>query len=66
MAVGDRQKLITDIIATVLSEQAHIDISFDWFINKHTQEHFGKHFTTIDKIFTPHFECSPFVSRMFS
>lgn len=52
MAVGDRQKLIIGIVATVLSEQAHTAISFDWFINKHTQEHFGKNFTAIDKIFT--------------
>lgn len=51
MAVGDRQKLITDIVATVLNERAQTDISFNWFINKHTKEHFGKHFTTIDKIF---------------
>jgi len=33
MAVGDRQKLITDIVATVLKERAQTDISFDWFIN---------------------------------
>lgn len=52
MAVGDRQKLITNIVATVLNERAQTDISFDWFINKHTREHFGKHFATIDKIFT--------------
>ncbi|MCM5530311.1 hypothetical protein [Parasegetibacter sp. NRK P23] len=52
MAVGDRQKLITGIIATVLSERAQTNISFDWFVNKHTKEHFGKYFTTIDKIFT--------------
>lgn len=51
MAVGDRQKLITDIVSTVLNERALTDISFDWFINKHTQEHFGKHFTAIDNIF---------------
>jgi hypothetical protein len=52
MAVGDRQKLIVDIVGTVLCEKAHSNISFDWLINKHTQEHFGKYFTTIDKIFT--------------
>jgi len=52
MAVGDRQKLITNIVATVLSEKANTDISFDWFINKHTKEYFGKHFTIIDNIFT--------------
>jgi hypothetical protein len=51
MAVGDRQKLITEIVAAVLNEPAQIDISFNWFINKHAQEHFGKYFTTIDKIF---------------
>jgi hypothetical protein len=50
MAVGDRQKLITDVVSTVLNEYA-TDVSFDWFINKHTQAHFGKYFTTIDKIF---------------
>lgn len=52
MAVGDRQRLITGIVASVLNEQARIDTSFDWLINKHTQENFSKHFTTIDKIFT--------------
>lgn len=51
MAVGDRQKLITDIVATVLNERAETKVSFDWFINKHTQQHFGKYFTTIDNIF---------------
>ncbi len=57
MAVGDRQKLITDIVATVLSEQAHIDISFDWFINKHTQEHFQVNtLRLLIKIFTSHNE----------
>jgi len=51
MAVGDRQKLITSIVATVLNEHAQTDISFGWFINRHTTEHFGKHFSIIDKIF---------------
>lgn len=52
MAIGDRQKLITEIVATVLNEPAQTDISFDWFINKHTKEHFGNHFPTIEQIFT--------------
>ena len=52
MAIGDRQKLITDIVATILNERAQIDSSFDWFINKHSEDNFGKHFTIIDKIFT--------------
>ena len=52
MATGDKQKLITSIVAEVLNEQAQTDITFDWFINKHDKEHFGKHFKTIDKIFS--------------
>ncbi|MCX6246176.1 MAG: hypothetical protein NTW10_00445 [Bacteroidetes bacterium] len=51
MAVGDRQRFITDIVAEVLNEPAQTDKSFFWFINKHTKENFGKHFSTIDKIF---------------
>jgi len=51
MAIGDKQKLITDIVSTVLNEQAQTNISFDWFINKHNKEHFGKYFMTIDRIF---------------
>ena len=37
MAVGDKQRLITDIVATVLNEAAQTDRSFNWFINKHTK-----------------------------
>lgn len=51
MAVGDRQKLITEIVSKVLNEQAQTSKKFDWFINKHGKENFGKHFSTIDKIF---------------
>jgi hypothetical protein len=50
MAVGGRQKLITDIVGTVLN-QRQVDKQFDWFINKHTKECFGEHFSVIDKIF---------------
>jgi len=52
MAVGDRQRLIVDIVATVLNERAQTDMSFTWFVNKHTKEHFGKYFPTIDRIFS--------------
>jgi len=52
MATGDKQRLITSIVAEVLNEEARTDITFDWFINKHDKEYFGKHFTTIDKIFS--------------
>ncbi len=51
MAVGDKQKLITEIIGKVLNEQAQTSKRFDWFINKHSKESFGYHFSTIDKIF---------------
>lgn len=51
MAVGDKQKLITNIVSKVLCEQAQTSKIFDWFINKHIKENFGKHFSTIDKIF---------------
>jgi hypothetical protein len=51
MAVGDKQKLITEIVSKVLNEQAQTSKKFDWFINKHNKENFGKHISTIDKIF---------------
>jgi hypothetical protein len=51
MAVGDKQKLITEIVSKILNEQAQTSKKFDWFINKHVKENFGKHFATIDKIF---------------
>ena len=40
MAVGDQQKLITQIIADVLGQKAVTDISFDWLKNKHVEEDF--------------------------
>jgi|GEM_PF-3568445 hypothetical protein len=51
MAVGDKQKLITDIVGTVLNERPQSDKTFNWFVNKHTKEHFADHFTVIEKIF---------------
>jgi len=51
MAVGDKQRLITTIVSKVLNEEAQISQKFDWFINKHNKENFGKHFSTIDEIF---------------
>ena len=51
MAVGDKQKLITNNVSTVLGELAQTDKKFDWFVNKHLKEHFGRHFPAIDKIF---------------
>lgn len=51
MAVGDKQKLITQIVSKVLNESAQTSKKFDWFINKHNKENFGKHYSAIHKIF---------------
>lgn len=51
MAVGDKQKLITEIVSIVLGESAQTDKMFDWFINKHTKENFRQYFSVIDRIF---------------
>lgn len=51
MAVGDKQRLITSILSEVLNEKAEINKSFDWFINKHNEEHFDKYYDIIHQIF---------------
>lgn len=51
MAIRDRQKLITEIVSSVLGETAQTDIKFGWFINKHQKEHFYENYELIDKIF---------------
>lgn len=51
MAVGGKQKLITEIVGNVLGTPVLTNKTFDWFFNKHQKEHFGKHFSTIGKIF---------------
>ncbi len=51
MPVGEKQKLITEILGKILNEEAQKSKKFDWFVNKHSKENFGKHFLTIDKIF---------------
>lgn len=51
MPVGDRQKLITDIIGVVLNEKPQRDKIFEWFINKHEKEHFKDNFHIVDDIF---------------
>ena len=52
MPVGDRQKLITEIVGCVLGQRPQLDQSFEWFINKHTSNHFGKYYSLIDTIFS--------------
>jgi len=51
MPVGDRQKLITEIVGSVLGQKPQLDKSFEWFINKHTSDHFEKWHSTIDTAF---------------
>jgi len=51
MAIGDQQKLITEIVSKVLGETAQTSKKFDWFLNKHSKENFGKHFSNIDNVF---------------
>lgn len=51
MAIGDKQKLITEIVSKVLDKPAETNKKFNWFINKHTRENFGKHYLVIDKVF---------------
>lgn len=51
MPIGDRQKLITEIVGSVLGQKPQLDKSFEWFVNKHTSDHFGKWHSTIDTIF---------------
>lgn len=51
MAVGDKQKLITEIVGVVLNEKPQTDRKFDWFINKHTVDNFKSSFTVISNIF---------------
>lgn len=50
MATKDRQKFISSIVGKVLNEEPQIK-KFDWFINKHKQEHFREHFNVINNIF---------------
>lgn len=51
MAVGDKQKLITEIVQIVLNQKAEVDQKFDWFVNKHFQKDFKNYFSSIEDIF---------------
>lgn len=51
MATGDKQKLITELIQTVLNQKAETNIKFDWFVNKHLQKDFSIYFPIIENIF---------------
>ena len=50
MPVGDKQKLITAIVSTVLNEAAQTK-KFPWFINQHQKDHFKDSFQVIEKIY---------------
>jgi hypothetical protein len=51
MPVGDKQKLITEIVSTVLQEPAQTKVSFPWFVNKHLENDFGIQFPIISNVF---------------
>lgn len=51
MPVGDKQKLIAEIVGCVLGQKPQLRKSFEWLINKHTSSHFEKWYSTIDNIF---------------
>ncbi len=51
MPVGDLQKIVTNVVSTVLGETAETSKTFDWLINKHLPENFREHFPTIEDIF---------------
>lgn len=57
MAVGDKQKLIIQVIEDVLQEKAETDVSASWLKNKHLPEDFKNeelnldYYPVIDKIF---------------
>jgi hypothetical protein len=50
MPVGDKQKLITEIVSIVLNEGAQ-SRKFPWFINQHQNDHFKDSFKIIHKIY---------------
>ena len=50
MPVGDKQKLITEIVSIVLNEKAQAK-KFPWFINQHHDDHFKESLPIIDKIY---------------
>lgn len=52
MATGDKQKLITQIVSTILGVQHNCSKKFDWFYNKHTEDNFKGYFAHINNIFT--------------
>ena len=58
MAVGDRQRLVTEILQEVLNEQAYTNASFDWLKNKHIESDFRNsdnslnYFPLIESIFS--------------
>ena len=51
MPVGDKQKLITEIVGMVLNEKPQNE-NFGWFINQHQKDHFKGSYDLIDKIFS--------------
>lgn len=51
MPVGDKQKLITEIVGKVLNQEPQ-SMRFNWFINQHQNDHFKSSYKIIEKIFS--------------
>lgn len=51
MPIGEKQRLITNIVSIILGEDALTNITFDWFVNKHLKKHFRNQHSTIEMVF---------------
>lgn len=51
MAVGDKQKLVIEILEIILGEQAQTNKQFPWLSNKHKSNDFGSFYPSIIRIF---------------
>lgn len=51
MPVGERQKLITQIAASVLGSEPVPRPEFGWLINRHTEDSLGEYFSIVETLF---------------
>jgi len=52
MAKGEEQNLVISIVEDILKTKSQEQPSLVWLTNRHTEEHFGKYYPTIQKIFS--------------
>jgi hypothetical protein len=62
MTINVRQKLITNILSTVIGSKPVSKPRFDWFKNKHFEEDFKDLFMVIDQIF----DCDTFFGEPYN